>query len=64
MFSCEFRKSFKRAYLVKYFEQLLLDRYKVTTENYYPLSEISVFFELGITESASSGYLVLDSTEN
>ena len=43
--SCEFRKSVKSTYLVKHF-----DRHKMTTENYYTLSETSVFFELAITE--------------
>ena len=33
----------------------------MTTENYYPLSETLVFFELLITESASSMNLVLKS---
>ena len=51
-FSCEFRESFKSSYLVTHFEWLLLGRHKATTENYYPLSETSVFFELGITEGA------------
>ena len=43
-FSCEFCKSFKSTYLVKHFERLLLDWHKLTIENYYPLSETSVFF--------------------
>ena len=43
-FSCKFCYSFKRTYFVKHFKRLLLDKHKVTTENYYPLSEISVFW--------------------
>ena len=43
--SCEFRESVKSTYLVKHF-----DRYNMTTKNYYPLSETSVFFEWGITK--------------
>ena len=34
-----FRESVKSTYLVKYF-----DRHKMTTKNYYPLSETSAFF--------------------
>ena len=45
-FSCEFCESFKSTYFVKYFERLFLDQHKVTTENYYPLSKTSLFFEL------------------
>ena len=45
--SCEFRESVKSTYWVKHF-----DRRKMTTKNYYPLSETSVLFELGITEGA------------
>ena len=45
-FSCEFCESFKSTYLVKHFERLLLDWQKVTIENYYSLSETSVFFKI------------------
>ena len=45
--SCEFCKSVKSTYLVKH-----IDWYQMTTKNYYPLCETSVFFELGITEGA------------
>ena len=43
--SCEFRESVKSTYLVKHF-----DRHKMATKNYYPLSERSVCFALGMTE--------------
>ena len=56
--SCEFHDSVKSTYLVKHF-----DWHKMTTKNYYPLSLTSVFFELGITEGAKSGNLVLASIE-
>ena len=38
--------------LVSNMLRMIVDQHKVTTENYYPLSETSVFFELGNTESA------------
>ena len=56
--SCEFCESVNSTYLVKHF-----DRHKMTTENNFPFSQTSVFFELGITKGAQSGHLVLASIE-
>ena len=56
--SCEFCESVNSTYLVKHF-----DRHKMTTENYCPLSQTSLFFELGITEGGQSGNLALASIE-
>ena len=47
----EITPALKSTYFVKYFERLLLDRHKMTTENYYHLFEISMVFEWRFTGS-------------